>query len=122
MKAIGIDIGTTSISGVLFDADTGVVLRSFTENSNAFIPVSNDFEKIQSVDRVIELDTDIRTWLPGVHEETVMLPLDNDLPTGEYTVFIGIMDEYDTLCFATDAEETDGFYKVGEFTVEEANA
>ena len=59
MKAIGIDIGTTSISGVLFDADTGVVLRSFTENSNAFIPVSNDFEKIQSVDRVIELATEI---------------------------------------------------------------
>ena len=72
------------------------------------------------IDRVIALDTDIRTWLPGVHEETVMLPLDNDLPTGEYTVFIGIMDEYDTLCFATDAEETNGFYKVGEFTVEEA--
>lgn len=59
MKAIGIDIGTTSISGVLFDADTGCVLKSFTENSNAFIRVNNDFEKIQSVDRIISLATEI---------------------------------------------------------------
>lgn len=59
MKAIGIDIGTTSISGVLFDADTGCVLRSYTENSNAFIPVAADYEKIQSVDRIISLATAI---------------------------------------------------------------
>ena len=59
MKSIGIDIGTTSISGVLFDQDTGNVLRSYTENSNAFISVSSEWEKIQSVDRLITLATDI---------------------------------------------------------------
>ena len=71
------------------------------------------------IDRVITLDTDIRDWLPGAHEVTVSIPLDDDIAKGTYTVEIGIMNEYTTLCFATDAEADGSFYKVAELTVEE---
>lgn len=59
MKAIGIDIGTTSVCGVLIDAATGGVERSVTKNSNAFIEGCAEWEKIQSVDKIITIATDI---------------------------------------------------------------
>lgn len=59
MKAIGIDLGTTSICGVVIDTDTGKVLRSRTENSNAFIPDTAPWERIQSPDVILNLATDI---------------------------------------------------------------
>ena len=70
------------------------------------------------IDQTFDVGTDIRTWLPGEHEVAIAIPVAKDAPVGNYTVLVGIMDEYNTLCFATDAEEADGFYKVGEFTVE----
>lgn len=54
MKAIGIDLGTTSICGVVIDTDSGKVLKSETVNSNAFIPKDNDWEKVQNVSVIIE--------------------------------------------------------------------
>ncbi len=59
MKIIGIDIGTTSVCGVRLDAKTGNVEKSRTENSNAFIKECEPFEKIQSVDKIITIATDI---------------------------------------------------------------
>ena len=59
MKAIGIDIGTTGICGVLADAENGALLRSVTKNSEAFICGCADWEKIQSVDKVISLAKEI---------------------------------------------------------------
>lgn len=55
MYALGIDIGTTSICGIVLDTDTGKVIDSHTENSNAFIAASNPWEKIQDTDKVISL-------------------------------------------------------------------
>ena len=54
MKAIGIDLGTTSICGVVIDTDSGKVLRSETVNSNAFVTTDNDWEKAQDVSLIIE--------------------------------------------------------------------
>lgn len=54
MKAIGIDLGTTSICGVVIDTDSGKVLKSETVNSNAFISKANDWEKVQDVSLIIE--------------------------------------------------------------------
>lgn len=54
MKAIGIDLGTTSICGVVIDIQSGNVLRSETVNSNAFIHKENDWEKVQDVSVIIE--------------------------------------------------------------------
>ncbi len=55
MKAIGIDIGTTSICGVLLDVKTGKVLDSVTKNSDAFIKTPNELEKIQDAKKIITI-------------------------------------------------------------------
>lgn len=66
MKAIGIDIGTTSICGILFDVMTGCVKKSITKNSDAFMCGCAEWEKIQSIDKIMTvamsiLDTLITT-------------------------------------------------------------
>jgi len=58
MHIIGIDLGTTSICGVQMDAKTGRVLRSRTENSNAFID-GESFERKQSPEKIISLALEI---------------------------------------------------------------
>lgn len=58
MKAIGIDIGTTSVCGVLIDAATGGVEKSVTKNSAAFIEGCAEWEKIQSVDKIMTAATE----------------------------------------------------------------
>lgn len=59
MKAIGIDIGTTSVCGVVVDTVSGAVISSKTVDSNAFIKTENSFEKIQSPEKIITLATAI---------------------------------------------------------------
>lgn len=59
VKAIGIDIGTTSICGVVIDIETGRMMNSCTKSSNAFILSNNEWEKIQSVEKIISAATDI---------------------------------------------------------------
>lgn len=59
MKAIGIDLGTTGISGILLDAEKGYVLKSVTKNSNAFIASQHDWEKIQDVEKIIRIAKEI---------------------------------------------------------------
>ena len=55
MYAIGIDIGTTSICGIVLDVASGKVIKSRTETSNAFIPTVNEWEKIQNAEKIIEI-------------------------------------------------------------------
>jgi len=59
MKAIGIDLGTTSICGVLLDTQNGNVLSTKTISSDAFIVTENEWEKIQDVRKIIGIATDI---------------------------------------------------------------
>ena len=59
MRAIGIDLGTTSICGVLIDTDTGEVLRSHTENSDAFLDGGALWERLQAPEKIISLATGI---------------------------------------------------------------
>ena len=59
MKAIGIDIGTTSICGVVVDTVSGGVLNSVTKNSEAFINTSNEWEKVQDTNKIITLALNI---------------------------------------------------------------
>lgn len=49
MYSIGIDIGTTSICGVLLDVSTGEIKKSVTLDSESFIPSDKPWEKIQDV-------------------------------------------------------------------------
>lgn len=59
MKAIGIDIGTTSVCGIVLDAQTGAVLKTCTKNSEAFIKSANSWESIQSVEKIMSIATEI---------------------------------------------------------------
>ena len=59
MKVIGIDIGTTSICGVVLDSEDGSVECSKTVNSDAFITTPNEWEKIQDVKKIISIATEI---------------------------------------------------------------
>ncbi len=59
MKAIGIDIGTTSVCGVVIDVEKGCVIKSCTQNSDAFLKGCAEWEKIQSVDKIISVATEI---------------------------------------------------------------
>lgn len=54
MYSIGIDIGTTSLCGVLLDDTDGEIKKSVTRDSDSFIKTDNPWEKIQDVS-VIEL-------------------------------------------------------------------
>lgn len=58
MHAIGIDLGTTSICGVQMDLQTGKVIRSRTENSNAFLEGAV-FERKQSPEKILSLVLEI---------------------------------------------------------------
>lgn len=47
MKIIGIDIGTTSICGIVFDTDSKNIIASKTLPNDSFIKSGNSYEKIQ---------------------------------------------------------------------------
>lgn len=55
MHAIGIDIGTTSICGVLIDAKDGRLIKSHTVAGDAFIRTDFAWEKLQDVDKIISV-------------------------------------------------------------------
>lgn len=47
MKALGIDIGTTTISAVVMNMDTQKVEKSYTVSNNSFLVTSHVWEKVQ---------------------------------------------------------------------------
>lgn len=59
MYAIGIDIGTTSICGVLIDITDGRILKQKTVPYEAFIRTGNSWEKIQDAEKLISIATGI---------------------------------------------------------------
>ena len=54
MKILGIDLGTTTISGAVIDRETGKNCRSVTIENNTFLPSGNCWEKIQDAEAVTE--------------------------------------------------------------------
>ncbi len=71
MNAIGIDIGTTSICGIVMDTSNGKIIKSVTKNSNAFIGGCAEWEKIQSVDKIISQAFEIINSF--VNDETAVI-------------------------------------------------
>ena len=56
MQIIGIDIGTTTISGVVLDykkGKTAKLLEAKTIENGCFIPAANEWEKIQDADGIV---------------------------------------------------------------------
>lgn len=83
MHAIGIDIGTTSISGVLLDARDGKLMKRQTILSNVFIPTENSWEKIQDAEKLIFIAKEILDGL--LDEETVAIGLTGQMHGMVYT-------------------------------------
>ncbi len=51
---IGIDIGTTSICGILVDAGSGQVLRSITQANDCFIVTGSPWERLQDPAQILK--------------------------------------------------------------------
>lgn len=83
MKAIGIDIGTTSVCGVVVDVESGSVIDSVTKNSDAFLESENPWEKIQSVDKIMAIAKEI---LDGImDDDTVAIGVTGQMHGMVYT-------------------------------------
>lgn len=54
MKAIGIDIGTTTISGVVLDTDEKLVTEAQTVENGSFIRTGREWERIQDVPVILQ--------------------------------------------------------------------
>lgn len=85
MKVVGIDIGTTSVCGVLIDATTGCVEKSVTKNSSAFIEGCADWEKIQSVNKIMTVTTDILESLIAASSEVGVIGVTGQMHGIVYT-------------------------------------
>ena len=55
MYSVGLDIGTTSVCGILVDVASGEIKKSLTLDNNTFIKTENSFEKIQDAKKLIEI-------------------------------------------------------------------
>ncbi len=83
MQIIGIDLGTTSVCGVVIDCETGKVIKSKTVNSDAFIDTPKPFEKIQSPDKIISIAKDILNSF--ISEDTVSIGVTGQMHGIVYT-------------------------------------
>ena len=83
MKVIGIDIGTTSVCGVVIDVETGELLDSCTKNSDAFLDGCAEWEKIQSVEKIMSVATEILDSL--IDDEVVVIGVTGQMHGIVYT-------------------------------------
>ena len=83
MQAIGIDIGTTSICGVVFDAESGKLLASRTKNSDAFLSGCAEWEKIQSVEKIMSVAMEILDEL--LNDDTAVIGVTGQMHGIVYT-------------------------------------
>ncbi len=63
MHLIGLDIGTTSICAVKTDSYTGEILKSITRPNDSFINTNNNWEKIQSCEKICTVIEEIMSVL-----------------------------------------------------------
>ncbi len=64
LKLLGLDIGTTTISGVVIDRDTGELLASLTLKNDAFVETpDHPFRKCQDAKRIEEIVRNIKSEL-----------------------------------------------------------
>lgn len=83
MQAIGIDLGTTSICGVVLDTKSGKVLKSKTVNSDAFIETDKSWEKIQSPEKIISIAEEI--LMEFITEDTAVIGVTGQMHGIVYT-------------------------------------
>ena len=54
MKAIGLDIGTTTVCAIVLDAENGEVVKSITLPNDTFLENVKSFEKIQDPEKILD--------------------------------------------------------------------
>jgi hypothetical protein len=65
-------------------------------------------------------DASVKYWLPGKHEETVDFELPGNLPSGQYTLSIGLMPAYvnkPKIKLAIEGKDSSGWYPLSELTI-----
>ncbi|NBJ91725.1 sedoheptulokinase [Parablautia muri] len=75
MKAIGIDIGTTTISAVVLDDVQEKVLDARTIENGSFIHTEHEWERIQDVDIIIEKAKNVLDELLQLHPDAAAIGL-----------------------------------------------
>ena len=67
MKIMGIDIGTTTVSIVLTDTETGKLLARETVEHNSFLQSSRPEQKIQDPGQIYEIVRELLAKMQGEH-------------------------------------------------------
>lgn len=73
MKAIGLDIGTTTVSAIAIDAKSGEVVKSITIDNDTFIESEKSFEKIQDAGKIIQKATNLVNSLLDEFDDVVSI-------------------------------------------------
>ncbi|MBQ0026781.1 MAG: hypothetical protein KBS79_05390, partial [Lachnospiraceae bacterium] len=85
MKTIGIDIGTTTLSGVVFDSSLGNVVKAVNVSGPGFEPSENAWEKIQSPEKILNIATGLLDDLLGKYPDASAIGLTGQMHGIVYT-------------------------------------
>ena len=66
MLAIGLDIGTTSVCGILYDIESGKQIKAITEANDTFIKADKPWKKLQDPVALINKLCDIEERLESI--------------------------------------------------------
>jgi len=69
LKAIGLDIGTTSVCGIVIDAQSGIVLKKEEKANNSWLDSDKQWEKAQDPNTILSVVQEI---LESLFDETVV--------------------------------------------------
>ena len=78
MKLIGIDIGTTTISGIVMEHNIGnnaELIEAKTIANDSFLPTANDWEKIQDAEQIIKKAKDLLDYFLDQYPEVKRIGL-----------------------------------------------
>ncbi|MBQ8075602.1 MAG: hypothetical protein IJ237_06415 [Oscillospiraceae bacterium] len=84
-KAIGLDIGTTTISAVVIEGRSGTVLESRTVSNNSFLPNRQEWEKAQDANLIIEKVKRVLEELLEKHDDISVIGLTGQMHGIVYT-------------------------------------
>ena len=69
---------------------------------------------------IFETDIDIRKWMPGEVQESIYINIPSNIEKGKYNIEISIFDDIvKNVYFATDAEYSNGWYRLSELFITE---
>lgn len=79
MYTIGLDIGTTSVCGVLVDAKSGETVKAYTKKNSGFIKNANDYEKIQDPESILALCMEMYEDFLGMQSDVCCVGIDGQM-------------------------------------------